>query len=116
MKGRTLWVFVLAVALALAVVAWWRRGSSVQRPAAPVARSTAKPKPEVPIQDGKTIDFSSGVPIVKDDAKEKAAIDRSVKAMEAAAKEVTFTPTAAASTPAPDDKKKAEPPMVPPKP
>ena len=109
MKGRVFWVVVLAAALALAAVAWWRRGISVPRPnlrAAPTVQSIAKPPPEVPIQDGKTIDFSSGVPIVKDNAKEQAAIDRSVKAMEEATKNVTFAPPA----PAPAEAKQAEPP------
>ncbi len=59
---------------------------------APVIPAAAKSVPEVPIQDGKTIDFSSGVPVVKDDPNEKAAIDRAVKAMDDAAKDVTFGP------------------------
>ena len=56
----------------------------------------ARPAPTnatVTIQDGKTIDFSSGKAVVRDTAGEKAIIDAAVKEMEAAAKEVTFGPT-----------------------
>ncbi len=51
------------------------------------------PKPSVAIQDGKTIDFSSGVPLIKDDAKQKAALEKSLKEMEAAAAHITFPPS-----------------------
>jgi cytoskeletal protein RodZ len=51
------------------------------------------PKPSVAIQDGKTIDFSSGVPLIKDDAKQKAALEKSLKEMDAATANVTFPPT-----------------------
>lgn len=48
----------------------------------------------VKIQDGKTIDFSSGQPVVKDSGDEKAIIDAAVKEMDEAAKNVRFKPTA----------------------
>ena len=67
------------------------------------------PKPEVAIQDGKTIDFSTGRPIVRDDAKQKAALEKSVKEMEAAAANVTFPPKPLA------ERKAAEPLPAPPK-
>lgn len=44
----------------------------------------------VPIQDGKTIDFSDGTAVVRDGAADKAAIDAAVKQMDAASKDVTF--------------------------
>ncbi len=53
-----------------------------------------KAKLEVAIQDGKTIDFSSGVAVVKDDAKQKAVIDKAVAEMESALRSVTFAPAA----------------------
>jgi hypothetical protein len=60
------------------------------------------PKPDlVEIQDGKTIDFSSGLPIIKDSEKDKAALDRAVKEMEAAAASVSFS---APQTPAAEAK------------
>jgi hypothetical protein len=46
----------------------------------------------VPIRDQKTIDFSSGKPVVKDDAAEKAAIEAALREMEEATKGVTFGP------------------------
>lgn len=53
----------------------------------------------------KTIDFSSGKPVVKDSAEDKTAIDAALKDMAEATKDVTFE--------AP--KKKAEPAATPPK-
>ena len=115
MKGRVIWAFILAVALVLAAVFWRRSGapaaSSAGTPVTNHPATPAKPKADVAIQDGKTIDFSSGAPVVKDNEKDKAAIDRAVKEMEEATKNVTFSATA----PATDDKKKAEPPVAPPK-
>jgi hypothetical protein len=84
MKSRLAWYFLVAVLAA--VGAWAVQHQRVTRRVSPVAHA------EVAIQDGKTIDFSSGTPVVKDDAAEKAAIDRSVAAMDAAAAQVSFTP------------------------
>ena len=81
MKNRLLWVFVaVAVLSAGALLLAWRK----------MAERHARPKPEVAIQDGKTLDFSSGKPVVKDTAKEKAAIEKAVREMDEAAKGVTF--------------------------
>lgn len=55
-------------------------------------RRVPAPRPEpVPIQDGRTIDFSGGSPVVKDSAADKAAMDRTLREMDAAARTVTFT-------------------------
>ena len=91
MKNRVLWVFVAVIVLsAVALLV-------THSPA--LALKT--PHPEVAIQDGKTIDYSSGRPVVKDDAKQKAAIDKSTKEMDEAAKGVTFgSPTAKPAAPA----------------
>jgi hypothetical protein len=40
--------------------------------------------------DGKTIDFSSGQPVVKDSPEDQAAIQAALKDMDEAAKDVTF--------------------------
>jgi hypothetical protein len=69
------------------------------------ARAIPPPAPPVAIQDGKTIDFSSGQAVVKDDAKEKAAFDRSLAEIDSATANVTFeakpaTQPAAVTTPA----------------
>ncbi len=93
MKERPFLVFFVVIILSACALflAWKIAGSS-------------KPRPEVAIQDGKTIDFSSGRPVVKDTAKEKASIEKSVKEMEEAAKGVSFSPPAAKAT---DPKKPA---------
>jgi hypothetical protein len=44
----------------------------------------------VPIQDGKTIDFSGGSAVVRESAADKAATDDAVRAMDAASKDVSF--------------------------
>ena len=115
MKGRVFWVFALTAALVLAALSWRKsKGPSAPPAGSPVTihpTAPAPPKTEVAIEDGKTIDFSGGTPVVRDNAKEKAAIARAVREMEEATKNVTFS----ASAPAADDKKKAEPPVAPPK-
>jgi hypothetical protein len=60
-----------------------------------------KVNPPVAIQDNATIDFSSGKPVVKDSAQEKAIIDAAVKEMDDATKGVVFTGTASAANQAP---------------
>jgi hypothetical protein len=82
--------------------------TSVRTGVAQLSPAEKKSKTEVPIQEGKTIDFSSGVAVVKDDAKQKATIDKAVKDMEDALKNVTFAP--------PSAQKEAEPTPAPPKP
>jgi hypothetical protein len=72
----------LLIATAATAAALWAYAS---QPRSPV-RSPAV----VPIQDGKTIDFSSGAPVIKDSAADKAVLDASVKEMDAASKDVTF--------------------------
>jgi hypothetical protein len=44
----------------------------------------------VPLQDGKTVDFSGGTAEVRDSAADKAAVDKAVKDMDAASGSVTF--------------------------
>jgi hypothetical protein len=123
MKNFLLWL-VLALAL-FAAAFLFRRQTPVRTVPAPAQTRTAPPplparnlaappapKPILPLEDGKTIDFSSGVPIVKDEPAEKAAIEKGVKEMEAALQGVTF----GAATVAPENKetKKAEPAKTPP--
>ncbi len=64
------------------------------KPASPQVAAAPAPTPNnVAIQDGKTIDFSSGKPVVKDDAQEKAIISKAEKEMDEAAKDVSFGPS-----------------------
>lgn len=54
--------------------------------------SANRPHEVVPIQDGKTMDFSSGRAVVKNDPADEAALQKSVAEMNAAAGNVTFSP------------------------
>jgi hypothetical protein len=51
---------------------------------------------EVPIQPGATIDFSLGAPMIRSDATDKAAIEKAMKEMTEATKDLTFPPSAPA--------------------
>lgn len=48
--------------------------------------------PEVPIQDGATIDFSTGAAQVKRGGKDQEAIEKALKEMAEAAKDISFPP------------------------
>ena len=85
MNKRVLWSVVALTVFAAAVYF----AGSPKNPRAPAA---GNPKNEIAIQDGKTIDFSSGKPVVKDTPREKAIMASAVKEMSAAAKDVTFAP------------------------
>ncbi len=95
MNWRRLWLW-LVLLVATVLLLWLDR---LERQT--VARSRPVPAPAArraePIDltqhDGAAIDFSSGRPVVKNTPADRAAVDRAVKEMEAAAKEVTFAPT-----------------------
>jgi hypothetical protein len=57
-------------------------------------RSAAARAAVVPIQDAKTIDFSSGTPMVRDSAADKAVIDAAVREMADASRNITFPASA----------------------
>lgn len=82
MKARFLW-FTLVI-IAVLVAAWFATRPPPPKPAAI--------KPVVPIRDGATIDFSSGKPVVKQTAEEKAIIDAAVKEMDDAARNIQLAP------------------------
>ncbi len=106
MKNHVLWLVVAFAALMVATVfLLWKRTRSAapevgrrppsESPFSPPAANQAAPKmpaPVLPIEEGKTIDFSTGVPIVRDSAKERAIIRRSLKEIEAANEGVKFGP------------------------
>lgn len=50
-------------------------------------------RPEVPIQDNATIDFSLGSPQVRVQGKDQEALDRALREMAEATQSVTFPPT-----------------------
>jgi hypothetical protein len=73
-----------------------------QRPPAPAPAvspgSPATPDPvpapaEVPIQEGKTIDFSSGQPEIRETDEDRAALEIAKREMDEATKDITFAPT-----------------------
>lgn len=104
MRAKHLWMG-LVVALGVALGYWWsHRGPTNLAPQTTRTITPSHPKPPVAIEDQKTIDFSNGKAVVKDSAEDKAVIDKAVKEMDAATKDVTFGPT-----PAADPKKKSDP-------
>jgi hypothetical protein len=108
MKRKIFWLLV-AVAAGVALGYWFNRPAVPSASPAP-REAKAKAIPPTPaepvaIQDRKTIDFSSGRPVVKDSAQDRAIIDAAVKEMDEAAKNVRFDPT----TPPPPAKKSPEP-------
>lgn len=89
---------ILLAALA-AWVLWDRMAHSRPTGVAAPAQSAATtqtpptaPVPAVPIADRKTIDFSSGQPVVKDDLENKQAIDAALPDMQDALRDVSFDP------------------------
>lgn len=85
MRRRAAFVILgllVAAALALAFRA--------RHPTTPSVPAAAEP---IAIEDGKTIDFSSGRPVVSQTPADQAAMEAVLREMEAAAAEVTFEPT-----------------------
>jgi hypothetical protein len=87
-NARRFFLTLVAAALGVAVAMAWRH-----------FRPAPKMNPPMAIQDNATIDFSSGKPVVKDSAQEKAIIDAAVKEMDDAVKDVVFAPTSPAANP-----------------
>lgn len=68
---------------------------SLNLPPPPVAIRREDPAPaplEVPIQNGATIDFSTGAPHVRMQGKDKEALDKALRDMAEATKETSFPP------------------------
>jgi hypothetical protein len=72
----------LSVSAAATAAALWSYASQPRRAHAPFA--------VVPIQDGKTIDFSGGEPAITDSPADRAAVAAAVKDMDAASRDVSF--------------------------
>ncbi len=81
------------IGLAAAAAALWIYASRAVLP-------RSGPPAPVPIQDGKTIDFSGGSPVVKDGAADRDSLERTVREMDAASRNVTF-PAEPTPTPTP---------------
>jgi hypothetical protein len=95
-----------AAAAAIATSTVVAAASAVAGSTTAAAASAAPPtqKPVVAIEDGKTIDFSTGDAVIKADPEEKARIERSLKDIDAATADVTFGPKKSA-----EEKKPAAP-------
>lgn len=104
-------VVLLVTFAALAVFVLWyvgqRRAENRARASDPAARRDLGPvraEPTAPVVDlrgteRKTIDFSSGQPVVKDGAADRAALEQGLKEIEEARKNVTFEAPAAKNEP-----------------
>lgn len=79
---RPLILLVVILAAVIAARWWFQRARHVPSP----------PPAPVTIQDRATIDFSTGQPVVKNDAAEQALIDAALKDIDAAAKNIKFPP------------------------
>jgi hypothetical protein len=109
-------IALLVSALATGAALWFylepRRRAPAVAPATPAAAPqelvllpTRAPSPTpVPIQDGKTLDFSGGTAVVKENADDKAALDQGLKEIDEATKSVTFA-AIPAPTPTPTPSK-----------
>jgi len=76
---RHWWWLLLAIAIGVLLGRW------LQRP--------APPPPLVKIEDGRTIDFSSGQPVVSDEAADRAALAKAQREIDEAVADVKFAPT-----------------------
>lgn len=76
---RSRWLIAL-LAVGLGLAAAWRWQQS-------------RPAPVTSIQDGKTIDFSSGQSVVRDDAADRAALEKAKREIDEATADITFAPT-----------------------
>lgn len=98
-------LLVLLVAAMAFVLGYVIDRRAKNRHAPPAATRALAPEPPVDLNrtDGKTVDFSSGRPVVKDEAADQAAIAAAMKDINEATQGVTFkvTPPAPAPTPAP---------------
>lgn len=111
-------IVLLALLLgAVVFVLWYVADRRAEMRAAPVA-TTPKAVGPVAVEpapvllggpnEGKTIDFSSGQPVVKDTPEDRAAIEAALKDIAEATRNVTFGPetaTPAKATPATEPKK-----------
>lgn len=87
---------VALLLLTAALFIWGRTRPPTPPPPAPPATVAPVPPPSAPvaIQDGQTIDFSSGQPEVRQTPADQAAMDAALQRMQEAAAEVTFPPSA----------------------
>lgn len=79
-RSRLRWLLLLIAISAGVLIGWWWQHSK----SAPAT---------VPIVEGKTIDFSTGQPVVRDEAADRAAIEKAKAEMDEATADIKFAPT-----------------------
>lgn len=101
-KSKELVILLVLLFSAMAFVLWYvidRRAKNRATPPAAITPTLvtgpmpAGPQVDLTKTERKTVDFSSGKPVVKDSAEDQAAIDAALKDMAGAADEVTFEST-----------------------
>jgi len=96
MKRRLVY-FVIGLLAGMVGGYFYLRHRSAPLPAVAPAPATAttetKPLPDVAIQEGKTIDFSSGKPEIRDTPEDRAALEKAKAEMDEATKDIVFEPT-----------------------
>lgn len=95
---RNLLPLLLGLALGLLAARFFLGQRTPSAPVTPAPASATPPVAETAIQDGKTIDFSSGQPRVQDTPEDRAALEKAKREMDEAAKDVIFAPTKTAPT------------------
>jgi hypothetical protein len=100
-RSKEIVVLIVLFVVMAAGVLWYvidRRAKNRALP--PVAARTLAPEPPAPPvalgtpeTEHKTIDYSSGKPVVKDSPEDKAALDAGLKDIADATKDVSFGPT-----------------------
>lgn len=109
-RSKEIWLLLALLVGAMGFVLWYvidRRAKN--RAAPPAASHTLAPEPpaapvDLTQHDGKTVDFSSGRPVVKDAPEDQAARDAAMKDIADATKDITFrvTPPPPEAKPAPE--------------
>lgn len=100
MKRRLLYFVLGLVAGLIGGYLYLRHRAPPPPPMAPAAvppPTPAQPMPDVAIQEGKTIDFSSGKPEIRDTPEDRAALEKAKREIDEATKDVVFAPTKAAA-------------------
>ncbi|MBI5424090.1 MAG: hypothetical protein HZA32_08370 [Opitutae bacterium] len=97
-RSKEIVVLLVLLVGVMAFVLWFVRARRAELKSKPAAEKfvgpVAAPNPPVDLakHDAKTIDFSSGKPIVKDTAADQAALQQGLKDIEEATRSVTFDP------------------------
>lgn len=109
-RSKEILVLLALLLGAVAFVLWYvadRRAAMRAAPAATAPKAIGPVAAELPFvplggpNEGKTIDFSSGQPVVKDSPEDRAAMEKALKEIAEATQNVTFGPAATAPSPTP---------------